>query len=349
MDVNINKIEQSASRKHIIDNIVKYIFFFIALICASSIIFIAVFILIKGLTPFFKTYTSSSGEKIKESFSVFFFETTWSLGDQFGVCYLIINTLFATFCSLIISIPVSILTALLIVQIAPKYISIILQAGIELLSSIPSVIYGLFGAGYITKIVLAISNAFNYSSFGGASLLSGVIVLAIMSIPTMTLMSIGAIKGVDKNLIQASLALGASKTQTNFKIVIKAASSGIFAGIILGVGRALGEASAIQMVIGNATSGISFDLLAPSSTLTTNMLMGMGEAVINSLGYDIRFTAGILLILIIFIIDVILNSIKNSIYYKQTGKGKIGLFNKLIIKIKNNFTKPKIESLKQGE
>lgn len=334
-------IKRAESKKKT-DKIVKGIFFAIAAICASVIIFIVVFILYKGILPFVKSYTSADGDATgTQDFLEFFTQTTWNGGEfSHGAGYLVLNTLYATALSLIISIPLSILTSVLITRIAPKTVSSVFQTGIELLASVPSVIYGLFGIGYICPMINSFANSIGFSTFGGRSLLSGVLVLALMSIPTMTLMSVTAIKSVNPAMIKASLALGASPTQTNFKIVLKDASSGIFAGIILGVGRALGEATAVQMVIGNAMSGPTGNPLDISATLTSTMLMGMAEAQVGSMGYDIRFSAGILLILLIIVIDLTLNHIKNTMYARRTGQKMkkstiVSLFESLFVKAKN--------------
>lgn len=303
-----------ADRKKITDAIVKNVFFALALICASIIVFVVVFILIKGIQPFFSIYTDD-GVQGSQNFWSFLTNTTWNGGTlNYGGGYLVVNTLYLTILSLIVSIPFSILTSILITRIAPKALAYTFQTGIELLAAIPSVIYGLFGLGFINPIIAKISGT------SGSSVLAGALVLALMSIPTMTLMSTTAIKAVNPNLIKASLALGASPTQTNFKIVLKDAQSGIFAGIILGVGRALGEATAVQMVVGNALSGIHFGLFDASATLTSQMLMGIGEATPGTLGYDIRFSAGIFLILLILVIDLTLNYIKNLMYARRTGQ-----------------------------
>lgn len=331
-----------AKNKKVIDSIVKYIFFVIAAICASVIIFIVIFILYKGIIPFIKTYNSVDGKATgTQNFLEFFSQTTWNGGEfSHGAGFLVLNTLYATVLSLIISIPLSILTSVLITRIAPKAVSSVFQAGVELLAAVPSVIYGLFGIGYICPLIDSFASSIGYSTFGGRSLLSGVLVLAFMSIPTMTLMATTAIKSVNPAMIKASIALGASPTQTNFKIVLKDASSGIFAGIILGVGRALGEATAVQMVIGNAMSGPTGNPLDISATLTSTMLMGMAEAQVGSMGYDIRFSAGILLIILIIVIDLTLNHIKNTMYARRTGQKMkksiiISLFESLFTKAKN--------------
>lgn len=312
--IDTHTLIQKAERKKKTDAVVKFIFLALAVICASIIVFVVLFIVIKGLQPFFSTYTDD-GKTGSQSFWSFLTNTTWNGGPlNYGGGYLIVNTLYLTILSLIVSIPLSLLTSILITRIAPKSVAYVFQSGIELLAAIPSVIYGLFGMGFINPIIDKMAGN------GGSSVISGALVLALMSIPTMTLMSTTAIKAVNPNLIKASLALGASPTQTNFKIVLKDAQSGIFAGIILGIGRALGEATAVQMVVGNALGGIHFGLFDSSSTLTSQMLMGIGEATPGSLGYDIRFSAGIFLIVLILLIDVTLNHVKNVMYARRTGQ-----------------------------
>ena len=207
------------------------------------------------------------------------------------------------------AIPISILTALFIAKIAPKKISTILSYIIELLSSIPSVIYGMFGMGVVTKIVKALSNFFGYQSAGGLSVLTVAIVLAIMIIPTITMISVSSIQAVKKAYIEGSLALGASITQTNFKIVLSSAKNGIFSGVILGIGRALGEATAVSMVAGNPSSGPNFHPF--EATKTSTMLQGLTEA--EGLEYDIRFSVGIVLIMLILGSNLLLNLIKRRI------------------------------------
>lgn len=363
-DALSQSLVRSADRKKRTDGVVKGIFLFIALVCASVIVFITIFVLIQGLKPFMGSYPGEKPDQTgHENLSSFFVNTTFNVPPfDYGVAYLIVNTLYVTALSCVISIPLSILTALLITRIAPRTLGAIFQTGIELLSSVPSVIFGLVGAGMINPIVLALDRAINGGatvSAAGSSILSAVLVLAFMALPTMTMMSITAIKAVDINLIKASVALGASNSQTNFKIVLKAAQSGIFAGIILGLGRALGEATAIQMVIGNASGwlrnssneivvGNIFNPLAISSTLTTQMLSGMGEATVGSLNYDIRFSAGILLIILLLLIDTILNAVKNSIYNKQMGIVKVTFIDKVINAIKKkNFPKTPDTGLKK--
>ena len=306
-----------------LDKTVKIALEIVTLICAGIIVFITIFILIKGLMPFIKKYEINGGTYTVNFFK-FIVGLKWKTGvSEYGIGYIILNTFFVTILALIIATPISIFSSLFIAKIAPHWLASILNRTIELLSSIPSVIYGLFGVGVITSFVNNLGNLFGYQSAGGMSLLSSAIVLAMMIMPTITMISITSISAIDEKLINGSLALGASKTQTNFKVVLASAKSGIFSGIILGVGRALGEATAVSLVCGNAGSGPTFNPFDITKTLTSAMLQGINETI--GLDYDIRFSVGIILIIIILLTNLLLNFIKNKIgksYDRQYKKNK---------------------------
>ncbi len=301
----------SSKRKTIFDQIFKYFFLLIAILAASSIVFIIVFILIQGIKPFISTYPYIEGESLeKAKLWIFLTSTTWT-DLNYGALGAFINTIYLTAIATIIALPVSVLSALFVVRIAPKWLSIIMQNVVELLAAIPSIIFGLFGRGIINPIVRDFAKIFKIQTAGGISGLSTVIVLAIMMIPTITMLSITSMKAVKKPLIEASLALGATKTQTDFKIVMGGAKSGITAALILGIGRALGEATAVSMVCGNVAVGPNWDLFDATRTLTSTMMLGLHES--SGIQYDIRFSVGILLIVTILVTNVILNLIKKRI------------------------------------
>lgn len=282
-------------------------------ILSSSFVFIIGFVvLFKGILPF----VSNNNGLGQVNFQSFLIGNTWLIGDtfasnQYAVGFVIVYTVYIGLLSLLISMPISVLTALFIAKIAPKKLSETLRTVIELLASIPSIIYGLFGAGFILVVVYHVSNFFGFQSKGGNSVLSAVIVLAMMSIPTITSISEVAIRSVDESLEKASLALGATPMQTNFKVVISAAKSGIFTSAILGIGRVLGEATAVSLVAGGRRSGFSFNIFDTGSTLTTIMLEGMKET--TGLDYDIRFSVGIVLMAIILITNFTLNQVKKMV------------------------------------
>lgn len=312
---SLKKIESRINAKTALDKFVKVVFSLLALICASIIVVIVAFIFIRGIKPFINK-SLIDGDYYKINFWKFIFGNEWYIHPNiYSVGFIIINTLYVTFLSLIIAIPVSILSALFICKIAPKPLSKILNSVIELLTSIPSIIYGIFGLGVITQFVKNLSNFFNYQSAGGVSILATSLVLAIMIIPTITMISITSINAVKDDYIKGSLALGASKTYTNFHVVLTSAKSGIFSGIILGVGRALGEATAVSMVAGNVYQGPTFNLFDPTRTLTSTMLQGFSET--SGIDYDIKFSVGIVLIIVILVTNLILNLIKKKIGVKN--------------------------------
>ena len=148
-------------------------------------------------------------------------------------------------------------------------------------------------------------------SKGGNSVIATVLVLALMTLPTITAISEVSIRSVGRDIELGSLALGATKTQTNFKVVLASAKSGIFASAILGIGRALGEATAVSLVAGNAKSGPSLGFFDITSTLTSTMLEGLKET--TGIDYDIRFSVGIILMVVILLTNMVLNFVKRKV------------------------------------
>ncbi len=189
------------------DAILKGIFRIAAVISGGAIAVIVLFVFLRGVQPFLPGYANG-----QVNFIDFLFGTTWRQ-DQgiYGAGFIIINTLITSFGALIISFPISVLTALFIVKIAPKWLAKIMTAIVEMLASIPSVVYGVFAAGAITTMVVALAGAFGMTTAGGNSLLAVILLLAIMIFPTITSMSITAISSVDRALEEGSLALGATR------------------------------------------------------------------------------------------------------------------------------------------
>ena len=289
------------------DAILKAIFRIAAIISGGAIAVIVVFVFMRGVQPFLPGYAN-----VQVNFLDFLFGTLWRQ-DQgiYGVGFIVINTLLTSFGALLISFPLSVLTALFIVKIAPKWLSKVMTTIVELLASIPSVVYGVFAAGAITTLVMSLASSMGMSTAGGNSFLAVVLLLAIMIFPTITSLSITAISSVDRALEEGSLALGATKTQTNFKVVLIAAKSGIFAGAILGIGRAFGEATAVAMVAGNKMFGPTFDLFDITRTLTSTMLSGLKET--TGLDYYIRFSVGLVLMVVILVSNLLLNLVKKKV------------------------------------
>lgn len=294
------------------DKAVKAMFLMAAIVAASFIFLIAGIVLVRGAVPF---VTDNQGLGTV-SLLRFITGDVWLEGNTFqstlySVGFLIISTLYIAFLSLLLSFPVGVLTALFIAKVAPKPLSKLLRGVVETLAAIPSIVYGLFGAGVILQFVYDFSATVGIQSRGGNSVMATVIVLAIMTIPTITAISEVAIRSVDKSIEHGSLALGASKSQTNFKVVLASAKSGIFASAILGIGRALGEATAVSLVAGGRRSGLSFDLFDTTSTLTSTMLEGLKET--TGIDYDIRFSVGLVLMVVILITNLTLNAVKRKV------------------------------------
>lgn len=300
------------SRKEFIDFLVRGFFFLATLLSASFIVVIVFFIAEEGIIPFVTDNNGIGAVNLWRFLTgMTWLEGTAFLSNVYGVGFIIINTIYMAFLSLLISMPIGVLTALFIAKIAPKRLSEILRTVVELLAAIPSIVYGLFGAGLILPFIYEFAKLFGVQSKGGNSVLATVLVLSMMILPTITALSEVAIRSVRKDIIHGSLALGATKTQTNFKVVLTSAKSGIFASAILGIGRALGEATAVSLVAGNARSGPSFGLFDITSTLTSTMLQGLKETV--GLDYDIRFSVGIVLMVVILITNLTLNFVKKKV------------------------------------
>jgi phosphate transport system permease protein len=300
------------SKKQWMDTFAKSIFISFTFLSASFIVIIIFFVAQEGITPFISDNYGLGPVNLIN----FLTGSVWLKGatfasNMYGVGFIIINTLYIALLSLLLAMPIGVLTALYIAKIAPKKIAAILRTVVELLAAIPSIVYGLFGSGVILNFVYNFAKLFGVQSKGGNSVMATVIVLALMILPTIAALSEVAIRSVRQDIEHGSLALGATKTQTNFKVVLTSAKSGIFAAAILGIGRALGEATAVSLVAGGARSGPSFGFFQTTSTLTSTMLQGLKETI--GLDYDIRFSVGVVLMVVILITNATLNFAKRKI------------------------------------
>jgi phosphate transport system permease protein len=319
MNHSLTKTSYKQTRKTL-DRVFQYLFMGAALLSASFIIMIIVVIASKGVSPFlfsYEGYNSISGVQTLQPVNFFSFITgkQWLLGplggsSLYGIGFAVVNTLIAVFFSLFLTVPVSVITALFIAKIAPPKISMVIRTVVEMLASIPSIIYGVIGLGVITKFVSWIGTQVGTQTAAGLSLLSTILVLFMMTLPTMTAIAETSIRAVKKEIIEGSLALAASPMQTYFKVVLTSAKSGIFAGIILGIGRALGEATAVSMVSGNSFSGVTVNLLQTTSTLTSRMLLGLKET--TGLDYDVRFSVGLVLMVVILVTNTVLRKVMKA-------------------------------------
>ncbi|OYX82004.1 MAG: phosphate ABC transporter permease subunit PstC, partial [Flavobacteriales bacterium 32-34-25] len=213
---------------------------------------------------------------------------------QMGVKPLIYGTLWVSFGAILLALPIGLAAAIFLSEIAKKRTRSLLKPLIELLAGIPSVVYGFFG---LVVIVPLIQEMFNLPV--GETALAGSVVLAIMALPTIITISEDAMRNTPRAMKEASLALGASKWQTIYKVVMPYSASGITAGAILGIGRAIGETMAVLMVTGNAAV-IPHTLLAPVRTIPATIAAELGEAPNGGLHYEALFALGCILFLITF-------------------------------------------------
>lgn len=291
--LNENKSNKS---KYIIEDITKFIFFISAMIAVISLLLIIGFVFYKGLNPFI-----SKGFSFKD----FLLGTKWvPSSEKFGIAPMIVASILATLGALIIGIPIGILTAVFIAEIAPKKIGKVISTAVELLAGIPSVLYGVFG---LAIIVPWIQNTFNQPK--GQSLLAVMIVLAIMMLPTIVTVSETSIRAVPKSYKEGSLALGTSHIETTFKVVVPAAKSGILAGVVLGVGRAIGETMAIILVAGNSPI-IPDSIFSGIRPLTTNIALEMGYA--YGTHQEMLFATGVVLFIFILLLNLLLSKLSNK-------------------------------------
>lgn len=284
------------------EEIAQVIFTLCAFLAILAVISITVYMVINGTPALFQV-------GIRE----ILFGTAWkptAENPSFGILYVILTSIIGTALAVLLGVPIGILTAVFLAETAPRKLAALVKPAVELLAGIPSVVYGLLGLMILNplmyKLELAIFKGSDTHQFtGGANLLSAVIVLAIMILPTVINISESAIRSVHPSLKSASLALGASHIQTIFKVILPAAKSGIITAVVLGVGRAIGEAMAITLV-----SGSSVNMPLPFNSvrfLTTAIVAEMGYA--SGLHRKVLFTIGLVLFVFIMIINITLNSI----------------------------------------
>jgi phosphate transport system permease protein len=277
----------------VVEKVVKLIFLMAAITSVISMLLIAGFTLAKGLPA------------IREiGLLKFVFGMKWKPGANiFGVFPMIVASLYATIGAIVVGVPIGLLTAIFIAEVAPKQIANILSPMVDLLAAIPSVVYGFFGLIVVLPII---DDVF---SNGGNSLLAVILILGVMILPTIINISAYAIKTVPKEYKEGSLALGATKMQTLFKVTLPAAKSGILAGVILGIGRAVGETMAVLLVAGNAAI-MPASLISRVRTLTGNIAIEMSYA--TGLHQEALFATGMVLFVFIILLNITLRLITSK-------------------------------------
>lgn len=291
--------------KAVIEKTAQIIFLICAAIAILAVCSITVYMIMKG-TPAFKEVGVLD----------LLFGRVWkptASEPSFGIFYIILSSIVGTAAAVLLGVPIGLLTAAFLSELAGKKIGNIVSGAVELLAAIPSVIYGLIGMMILNPFMYSLekkiyAGSTDHQFTGGANLLSAIIVLAVMILPTVISVSTSSLKAVTDSLRSASLALGATKLQTIFKVVIPAAKSGILTGVVLGVGRALGEAMAINMVAGGAVNiPLPFNSVR---TLTTQIVSEMGYA--SGVHRQVLFTVGLVLYVFIMIINLILLKVRKG-------------------------------------
>ena len=272
--------------------VMRLVFFICGFIAIAFVLFISVYLIISGLPA------------IREiGLREFLFGTEWASTasePKFGILPFILTSVYGTCGAIILGVPVGFMTAVFLAKIAPPKLAAVVRPAVDLLAGIPSVVYGLIG---MMVLVPAVREAFDLPD--GASLFCAIIVLAVMILPSIISVSETALKAVPPEYEEASLALGATHIETVFRVTVPAARSGIATAIVLGIGRAIGEAMAIIMVAGNVANMPG--LLTPVRFLTTAIASEMSYASVGSLHRNALFSIGLVLFLFIMLINVFLN------------------------------------------
>ena len=279
-------------KNRLFENIIHGIFLILGLITVGCVLLITVYLILSGIPA------------VKEIGLIdFIFGKEWastSAVPKYGILPFILTSVYGTAGAIFIGVPIGFFTAVYLSKFANKKVRAVIEAAINLLAGIPSVVYGLVG---MFVLVPAICEIFNVPD--GASLLAAIIVLAIMILPNIIKVSVTALDAVPKEYEDASLALGATPTETFFKVSVPAAKSGIAAAVVLGVGRAIGEAMAVMMVAGNVANMPS--LFGSVRFLTTAVASEMAYSSPGSLQRNALFSIALVLFLFIMLINATLN------------------------------------------
>lgn len=276
--------------------LVKYTLVAITLTSVIALAMITMFLIFQGLKPFFAT-------DFDLNILGFLRGAIWKPNEGiYGIGYMIMGSVLATLGSIVLVVPIAILTSVAIVEFMPPKVAKTFTFAIELLAGIPSVLYGLFGLGVLVPVIRQVS-----PTGSGQSLLAVTLVLAMMVLPTVIALTVSSLRSVPNSYRQASLSLGADKLQTTFKVIVPAAKSGIMAGVVLGIGRAIGETMAVTLVAGNVTGGMPtsiFDMIRP---MTANIALEMGYATGHH--RELLFTTGLILFVFIMALNLLATKI----------------------------------------
>lgn len=279
------------TKNNLFETIVHGIFLILGLITVGCVLLITIYLVISGIPA------------IREIGLIdFLFGDKWAstaAEPLYGILPFILTSIYGTAGAILIGVPVGFLTSVYLAKMAPKKVKAVMEQAVSMLAGIPSVVYGLVG---MMVLVPGLRKLFNVPD--GASLLAAIIVLAVMILPSIIKMSVTALKAVPKEYEDASLALGATPEETYFRVSVPAAKSGIAAAVVMGVGRAIGEAMAVMMVAGNAPN-MPDSLFQSVRFLTTAVASEMSYS--SGLQKQALFSIALVLFLFIMLINAALN------------------------------------------
>ncbi len=268
------------------EKLIEKVLLLLALSAIGSLALISVFIFLEGVPVI-----------VSSGLQNFILSSHWApTRGHFGIFAMIVSSIYVTLGAMVFGVPLALACAIVLAEFSPPKLTRILKPTIELLAGIPSVVYGFLG------VILLVPLIRNYLGGPGLSLLAGSLILGIMILPTVISISIDAINAVPVLYKEGSIALGATQWQTVRKLVLPAARSGIITGIILGMGRAIGETMAVIMVAGNALK-VPTSILDPVRTLTSNIALELGYA--SGAHREALFATGIVLFIIIMILNTL--------------------------------------------
>ena len=290
-------MRQRSGWKNLRENIMHGVFLVCALASILAVALICVFLFANGLPA------------MKEiGFLNFLTGTTWRPGnDIYGILPMIVGSLYITAGAIVVGVPIGLLTAIFMAFYCPKRIYGILKPCTELLAGIPSIVYGFFGMVVIAPTVLDIAKFFGADISSGATILSAAILLGIMILPTIIGVSEAALRAVPNAYYEGAVAMGATHERAVFSVMLPAAKSGVLAGIVLGIGRAIGETMAVIMVAGNQPR-LTANLLEGIRTMTANIVIEMGYA--TGLHREALIATGVVLFVFILLINLCFSVLK---------------------------------------
>ena len=299
LPLRAEKVKLMKNKTRLFESIIHGIFLVLGLVTVGCVLLITVYLVISGIPA------------IREiGLGRFLFGRVWAstaAQPQYGILPFILTSVYGTAGAMLIGVPVGFLTAVYLAKLAPRQIKTVLSAAISLLAGIPSVVYGLVG---MLILVPGIRKVFSVPD--GASLLAAMIVLAVMILPSIVKVSMTALEAVPREYEDASLALGATPVETYFRVSVPAAKSGIAAAVVLGVGRAIGEAMAVMMVSGNVPNMPK--LFESVRFLTTAVASEMSYS--SGMQRQALFSIALVLFLFIMLINALLN-----IFLKRSEEG----------------------------